>query len=338
LGAAGQALLRGEPVLIDDYPSWPHAGDWAAANGVQSAMAVPLQVSDRRTGAMSVRTYAPRRWTSEDAQALTLLAAQVGPALETAQSYERTRAARQQAEAAIKLRDEILAGVSHDLAGPLARIRLYAELMQAEAPTMQPLASAQQMTTWSSRIVAATASMKSIIQELLDVARLQMGQALQLDLQRTDLVALVRRAVAEYQHAGRAVRLDSSPEALVGWWDEARLARLLANLLDNAVKYSPPETVVTVSLDVVHYEAGGWAVLRVHDCGRGIPADDLPRVFDRFYRGQNASLHADGTGLGLAVARQIAEQHGGSIELTSRINVGTTVTLRLPRTGPDGRG
>jgi signal transduction histidine kinase len=180
--------------------------------------------------------------------------------------------------------------------------------------------------------------MKAIMQELLDVARLQMGQALQLDLQRTDLVALVRRAVGEYQQAGRAVRLASASEALVGWWDEARLARLLGNLLDNAVKYSPSESTVEVGLEVVEHAAGGWAVLRVCDRGRGIPAEDLPRVFERFYRGRNVGAHSGGSGLGLAVARQIAEQHGGSLELTSRVNVGTTVTLRLPRTGPEGRG
>ena len=112
--------MFGQLVRVDDYLNWPHAGTWAAANGVRSAMAVPLQVSDRRTGAMSVRTYVRRHWTDEDAQTLMLLAAQIGPALEAARLHERTRVARLQAEAAINLRDEVLAGVSHDLAGPLA--------------------------------------------------------------------------------------------------------------------------------------------------------------------------------------------------------------------------
>lgn len=336
-GAAGQALLRGEPVLVDDYANWEHAGDWAAARGVRSAMAVPLQVSERRTGAISVRAYTPRHWSPEDVQALTLLAAQVAPALEAARLYERTQAARQQAEEAIKLRDEVLAGVSHDLAGQLSRIRLYAELMQAEAPLLQPVASAQQMTAWSSSIVGVTDGMKATIQELLDVARLQMGQALPLDLQRTDLAALVRQAVSEYRGAGRAIRLESISDVLVGWWDQARLARLLANVLDNAMKYSPPEAGVVVKLDVVEYQAGGWAVVRVCDSGRGIPPEDLPRVFERFYRGRNVGGHVEGSGLGLAVARQIAEQHGGAIEIASQLGVGTTVAVRLPRIGPGER-
>src|SRR4051794_12765037 len=137
IGAAGMAFLTGAPVLVDEYADWPHAGGWAAMNGVRSAMAVPLQVAERRTGAMSVRTYVPRHWTAEDAQTMVLLAAQVAPVLEAARLYDRTRAAQVQAEAASALRDEVLASVSHDLAGPLTRVRLYAELIQAEAARMQ---------------------------------------------------------------------------------------------------------------------------------------------------------------------------------------------------------
>jgi signal transduction histidine kinase len=324
------AFLNGAPVLVDDYAVWPHAGGWAASNGVQSAMAVPLQVADRRTGALSVRTYVPRHWTAGDAQTLELLAAQVAPVLEAARLYERTRSAQVQAEAASALRDEVLAGVSHDLAGPLTRVRLYAELIQAEATSMPPNESAQQFLIWSERIVAATASMKAIIQELLDVARLQMGQELQLDCRSMDLVALARRCVSEHVPAGRVVRLDARSEVVFGLWDEARLSRVLGNLLDNALKYSERDQ----SVEVTVYEDEGWAVLVVRDDGVGIPRADLPRVFDRFYRGRNAVEQAPGTGLGLAVARQIVEQHRGSIWIESRPGAGTLVTLRLPREAP----
>jgi signal transduction histidine kinase len=333
-GAAGQALLRGQLVRVNDYMSWPHAGKWAAANGVRSAMAVPLQVADRRTGAMSVRTYVPRDWTDEDAQTLILLAAQIGPALEAARLHERTRAARTQAEAAIKLRDEVLAGVSHDLAGPLARIRLYAELIQSEAANVQPADAAEQMNQWSERIVVATGTMKSIIQELIDVARLQMGQALQLDLRRTDLVGLARRLVGEHQAAGRRIRLETSCTELVGRWDESRLSRVLANLLDNAVKYSPQGAEVEVDVALVQRGGAAHALVRVRDRGRGIPPEDLARVFERFYRGSNVDVTTSGSGLGLAVAQQIVAQHGGAIEIDSAPGMGTVVTMHLPRSGP----
>ena len=239
-GAAGQAALLGEPVMVDDYLGWPHAGVWAVASGVRSAMAVPLQVADRRTGALSVRAYAPRHWTDDEVQTLTLLAAQIAPALEAARLYERTRAAQLQAEAAIRLRDEVLAGVSHDLAGPLARIRLYAELIETESVNLEPVATAEQLHAWSERIIAATSTMKVLMQELVDVARVQMGQALMLDLRQTDLVSLAQRLVGELEAAGQHVTIRSSLDELDGWWDEARLSRVLSNLLDNAFNYSPP--------------------------------------------------------------------------------------------------
>jgi signal transduction histidine kinase len=329
-GAAGMAFMLGQPVLVDDYPSWPNAGSWAAANGVISAMAVPLQVADQRTGAMSVRTYAPRHWTDDDAQTMTLLAAQVAPALEAARLYERTRTAQLQAEAAIKLRDDVLAGVSHDLAGPLARVRLYAELIQAEATTISSEELAQQLGSWGERIVAATASMKAVIQDILDVAKLQMGQELQLECRRIDLVGLVRRCIGEHHSSGRTVRLEASREHLYGVWDEARLNRVLGNLLDNALKYSERDQEVVVRVD---FDGDGDAVgvLSVQDHGVGIPAEDLPHVFERFYRGRNAIEQAGGTGLGLTMVLQIVEQHGGTVSIDSRAGGGTLVSLRLPR-------
>src|SRR6266508_4171131 len=328
IGAAGMAFLTGAPVRVDDYVGWPHAGSWAAANGVTSALAVPLQVAERRTGAMSVRTYVPRHWTDEDAQTLVLLAAQVAPVLEASRLYERTRSAQIQAEAAITLRDEVLAGVSHDLAGPLSRIRLYAELIQSETGSIEPSESSLQLQSWGERIVAATASMKAIIQEMLDVARLHLGQELQLDYRRTDLVGLARRCVGEHLPAGRIVRLEAQRDEVFGLWDEARLSRVVGNLLDNALKYSERDQAVVVR---VHEERDGGVVLSVRDEGVGIPADDLPRVFERFYRGRNAVEQAPGTGLGLAVARQIVEQHRGSVWIESRPGAGTVVTVRLPR-------
>jgi len=327
IGAAGMAFLTGAPVLVDEYPTWPHAGGWAASNGVKSAMAVPLKIAEQRTGAISVRTYVPRHWTSDESRTLVLLAAQVAPALEAARLYERTRAAQIQAEAASALRDEVLAGVSHDLAGPLTRVRLYAELIQAEVPGMQPAESVQQLLNWSERIVAATASMKAIIQELMDVARLQMGQELELDRHSMDLVALARRCVAEHLPVGRVVRVESKHEGVFGLWDEARLSRVFGNLLDNALKYSERDQLVFVTV----LEEDQWAVLRMRDQGVGIAPEDLPRVFERFYRGRNAAEQAAGTGLGLAVARQIVEQHGGTVWIESRPGSGTVVTVRLPR-------
>jgi signal transduction histidine kinase len=348
-GTAGRAFLTGTAVAIADLPEWPHTSPWVAANGMHSSLAVPLTVNDRRTGAVAIRSRARREWTAAEAETLTLLAAQIAPALEAARRHEAERAARQQAEAAIKLRDEVLAGVSHDLSGPLARVRLYAELMQAEISNLLPGSSApqtaNQLTDWSERIVAATEAMKSLMKELLDVARLQMGQALALDLRPTDLAGLVRRLVSEHQAAGRLVTLHSTTDELIGYWDEPRLSRVINNLLDNAFNYSPPSAPVEVTVSTLaaapeadladeNHRDAVLAVLDVRDHGQGISADDLPRVFERFFRGSNVLNASSGNGLGLAVARQIVEQHGGTICIDSNLGSGTLVSLRLPCSGP----
>jgi two-component system sensor histidine kinase BaeS len=213
----------------------------------------------------------------------------------------------------------------------LARVRLYAELIQSETASLVPAESAVQLSGWSERIVAATATMKAIIEDILDVARLQMGKQLELDCRRIDLVGLARRCIAEHQTIGRAVRLEADREHLLGVWDEARLSRVVGNLLDNALKYSERDQEVVVSLAM---DGDGVGVLRVRDEGVGIPAEDLPHVFERYYRGRNAIEQAPGTGLGLTMVRQVVEQHGGSVAIESRVGGGTMVSLRLPREGP----
>jgi signal transduction histidine kinase len=280
-----------------------------------------------------------------------LLAAQVAPALEAARLYAqlldeargraellaRERSARVEAEAAIRLRDEVLAGVSHDLAGPLARIRVCAELLQAESSSAAPEDVADRLGYWSERIVAGTEGMASIIQELLDAARLQRGQLLRLDREPMDLVELVHKLSGEYQHSGRPISIQVSvgAETLVGSWDFSRLERVLANVLDNAVKYSPEGAPIAIELHAEVSPDNAWAVVSVQDRGLGIPSQDLPHVFERFFRGSNVPDGSAGTGLGLSGARQVVEQHGGQIELDSELGVGTRVTIRLPLLSPE---
>jgi signal transduction histidine kinase len=108
--------------------------------------------------------------------------------------------------------------------------------------------------------------------------------------------------------------------------DRERLGRVLRNLIENGVKFSPKDTPVRVTLD----RDVRWAMIVVKDQGVGIPAEDLPRVFERFFRAATAA-EVKGTGLGLAGARAIVDRHGGEITIESTVGQGTTVTVRLPR-------
>jgi signal transduction histidine kinase len=174
--------------------------------------------------------------------------------------------------------------------------------------------------------------MASQIEELLDVARLRAGKALDLDPVPTDVVALARGQVASYQQAAELhrVRLEASETELVGQFDRSRISRVLANLLNNAVKYSPNGGEIVVTVSSQHDGGGHWVNITVSDQGMGIPADDLPFIFDQFRRSENVMGRIAGTGIGLAIVRQVVEQHGGTVTVSSRQGAGSTFTVRLP--------
>jgi PAS domain S-box-containing protein len=241
---------------------------------------------------------------------------------------EREQAARAEAEAAVRLRDAFLAAATHDLKNPLMTITIWGELLEQIAPTLGPSEAAEHVLAGARRILKTSMRMAAILQQLLDVARLQMGQLLVLDRSATDLVEMARQAVAEYQETTErhVLRLQADRRRLVGLWDPGRLARVLDNLLGNAIKYSPGGGTITVGLA----RSGSSAILTVSDQGIGIPTEDQPHLFDWFRRGSNAAGIAAGAGLGLAGVRQVVEQHGGTIAVESREGEGTTFTLRLP--------
>jgi signal transduction histidine kinase len=172
------------------------------------------------------------------------------------------------------------------------------------------------------------------INELLDVAGLQAGQQLELNRQPTDLLALVRRVADEchQMNAHAKIQIDVMAPEIVGNWDQVRLARVLSNLIDNAIKYSPHDELVTLVLKQEERDGVAWAVLDVQDQGIGIPESDLDRIFERFYRASNAAGKSRGTGLGLASSRQIVQQHGGTITVRSEPGKGSTFTIHLPIT------
>ncbi|HEU0116464.1 MAG TPA: ATP-binding protein [Thermomicrobiales bacterium] len=143
---------------------------------------------------------------------------------------------------------------------------------------------------------------------------------------------MAEAAVATQQSATdrHTIALDATVATLVGVWEAARIRRMLDNLLGNAVKYSPNGGPVTATLRRADGPDGAWAELTVADRGVGIPANDLPHIFERFHRGTNVAKRIAGSGIGLSGARQIVEQHGGAIAATSVEGQGSVFTVRLP--------
>lgn len=232
-------------------------------------------------------------------------------------------------------RDELLAAVAHDLKNPLTAIQGLAELLLRRVGRLDSPDTAR-LAEGLGTLSRAARGMAGQIDGLLDVARMQMGRALDLELAPTDLVRLLEGLVATYQQTTEqhALRLAADQPSLVARVDRARMERAVANLITNAVKYSPAGGEIVVILAHIEVTGGVWARIVVADQGIGIPPDDLGRVFEPFHRAANARGLATGTGLGLAGVRQVVAEHAGDVSIESTPGRGTRVTLRFPLAGP----
>ena len=232
-------------------------------------------------------------------------------------------------------KDEFLASVSRDLNNPLNTIRGMAQALQRRAAQPEGVDTGR-LREGLETISGTAVQMAALLTELVDFTRLQQERPLDLAVQPADLVALIQRVAVAHQQATErhTIQIQSTLSELQVRCDPTQVERLLSNLLSNAVQYSPEGGEITVALSREDDAAGAWAVLQVRDRGMGIPVEDLPYVFERFYRGRNVASTAQGTGLGLASVRQIVEQHGGTVAAIRNPDAGTTVTVRLPVAGP----
>jgi len=173
----------------------------------------------------------------------------------------------------------------------------------------------------------AAQRMRKLIESLLELARFDAGQEvlkrMEFNFAKTvsDAVELVQTLVEE-----KSVKIISEVSPLKISGDAERLAQVITNLLTNAIQYNRPDGEVRVELR----SENGLAVLKISDTGQGIAPEDLPRVFERFYRADKSRTGAGNAGLGLSICKAIIEAHGGTIEVASQENVGTTFTVRLP--------
>ncbi|NNB93080.1 response regulator [Corallococcus exiguus] len=241
----------------------------------------------------------------------------------------RLRAERAEAAAreALAVRDELFSLATHDLKGPLQIMTLNAQVLRRQIPAA---AMTPALETRLGHIVRAAHRMGELIDHFLEVTR---GQERPLKREPMDLLVMVRGKVRELEaNASRHFVLEvPDGRDFTGEWDAHALERVLENLMGNAVKYSAAGSTVTVHLTVEEGETQQFVLLAVTDQGIGIPAADLPFVFERFHRGRNVSQDVSGSGVGLASARRMVELHGGTLAVRSVEGQGSTFTVRLPR-------
>ena len=218
-----------------------------------------------------------------------------------------------------------VSNVSHELRTPLTCIKGYAETLLEGALDDKDLAR-----RWLTVIHEEAQRQERLINDLLDLSMIEAHQV-ELHFEEVDLVALLQHAADVLRPHGKrtGVTIDVQvPKKMPSWRaDEDRLSQVVLNLIDNAIKYSPKDGKVLVRLQVKKEKA----IIEVTDYGTGIPADELPRIFERFYRVEKGSAaRFGGRGLGLSIAHHIVEAHGGELQVDSILGKGSTFRLILP--------
>lgn len=345
-----QAFIRGEAVVKDlakqsggyiDAVLEGRTGSAVADFGGRSSLVAYAPVAGYGWGVLltepTVSAFAPaRRQVLERGAVLAVILAVIAAlgwtlAGRLATAYQTALQARAEAERlagdlkrALHARDEFLAAASHDLRNPLSTIQSAAELLERslDDPQMRDRAA-----SCADHIQSAARRMAQQLDAFLDVSRLEAGRPLELKKRPHDLMPLVRQVVQESQQTTARHRLLlEGPALLQASVDAPRMQRVLSNLIGNAIKYSPDGGEVNVMVEAHDTDV----IITVRDRGIGIPGADQSRVFERFQRGTNAEGRFAGTGIGLAGAKQIVEQHGGAITLKSQVGKGSTFTVRFP--------
>ncbi|MEN9937911.1 MAG: hypothetical protein RLZZ387_4490 [Chloroflexota bacterium] len=329
-----EVLRTGQPILFAEFSEERfarHAVDAAhlevvRALGVRSSIVVPLTAREHTFGAITLVTAeSGRRYRQRDLRVAMDLAGRCALAVDNARLYR-------QAQETLRARDELFDLVAHDLKNPLTVIIGTVQLLQRRVSQTEALATDPAVGRRLEQLATSAIQMRTMINDLLDLAHVRAEHQLTLSLEPTDLVAVAQRAAKEYRATSSRHRIsvEASLPELVSRWDVARLERVVANLLSNAIKYSPAGGDITLRVRREEDDGRSWAVLSVRDQGIGIPAADLPHIFERFRRAGNTSGRIAGSGMGLASVCAIVEQHGGDVSAESVEGQGSTFTVRLP--------
>ncbi|OLC57952.1 MAG: hypothetical protein AUH85_02025 [Chloroflexi bacterium 13_1_40CM_4_68_4] len=331
-GPIPRAIATREPILMslvtDEFLSGVsrHPDELALYRQLapESFIVLPLPVGDRVIGAVTfLSAGSGRHYTEDDVDFAKQLARRMALSIENARLYYEV-------QQSVQTRDDFLSAVAHELKTPLTVISASTQMIQRARRASNDGGQPDPSLT---RILGAVARMTAFIEELLELVRRQADPTLSLKRTQVDLAEVARNVIrdAGQLSQGQDLRVEA-PRPVVGEWDATRLERAIGNLVGNAIKYNREGGAVVVRVGTEDTPLGPVALCSVTDEGIGIPDTDRARIFDRFTRGANVAGRITGSGVGLAIVRQVVEQHGGTVEVTSMEGRGSTFTIRLPLT------
>ena len=317
-------LDGGRTIYRDDMsePAYAEEADFLAL-GLRSRVVAPILSGAAPIGAISVVRREPGAFSDAEMELLGLLGRLVGSAIQNIRAYEAERTTVEELRRLSALRADFVSLVSHELRSPMASVIGSARTLEQRWRELSP----EQRESFLALIAHETSRLAELIGDVLDTSRIESG-TFSYSFEDVDLARLVRDSAAAAEHGQDEVTVEAvvrEPLPAVRG-DRDRLRQVLVNLIDNAVKYSPPGDRVRVEAE----QSDGRVVIEVRDRGPGISPEHQRLIFEKFGRANVAEHAKPGTGLGLFIARSIAEAHGGALEVRSAPGRGATFRLSLP--------
>lgn len=332
-GLSGRVVELAQSIYVPDTHQEPDLRCFDQQ--VRSLLVVPLIAKDRVIGTLSVDDLEVDAFSTDHGRLLTIAAAQAAVAIENARLFAAHRERAKELEAAYaelqevdRKKDEFLQNVSHELRHPLTFVKAYVELFLEG--TLGPLTDPQRESLGI--VTQRTDAVTRLVNDILTFQLLEQGAMEMTPMAVDELVwSAVQGAEATIVQAGLAVRTRVAELLPLVYGDRDRLAQVLDNLLDNAIKFSPNGGTITVRARPVHKAVQ----IEVIDQGIGILTDKLDKIFERFYQVDGSSKrHFGGAGLGLAIVKRIVEGHNGKIWVESKVGKGSTFFFTLPALPP----
>jgi signal transduction histidine kinase/DNA-binding NarL/FixJ family response regulator len=324
LTGRARRLLEGEPMFEPDTSRDAEDGTFSAlhAHGIRSALGLPLVVGGQTKALVCFSSNHPNAFSHEEVPLATRLARETASTLHLLHLLEKERDAQSRLKAADERKNDLVGIVAHDLRSPMTVIGGYAQHMRESWTTLDEPEKLQFLDVISRNVD----DVAKLVEDMLEVASLESGR-LQCENEPFDLGEVIRATVAELAvaNAGRTCAMTVPSELPQAIGDARRQRQILANLVSNAMKFSPPSEPVEVVVGLRE----GVAAVSVIDRGDGIKADQLPMIFEKFYRATDAAPKVSGNGLGLYICRLLVEAQGGQIWAESTEGEGSTFTYTV---------
>jgi len=323
-----QQVLRGRIVTVADAASdaWFQYPEQAKQEGIASVLCVPLRTQGEVLGVVRLYSERPRRFSAREVHFVTMLAEQAGLAVKNARLYMDMRARYEHLGEMERVKSEYMRKVSHELRAPLAAMQSSLQLLLKGLLGEMPERQREMVQT----AVRRGAGLLDLLDDMLVLSRSR-AEAWLIPLKELQVAEVIRKAVGLFQARARSKKVtleaDLPPDlpTIVGYAEG--LEELFGNLIANAIQYTPKGGKVQVAA-----QPGNDTVrVIVTDTGIGIPEQELPYIFEEFYRAENArQVQKEGTGLGLSVVKSIVETHEGTVSVESKVGQGTTFRVSLP--------